>query len=476
MDDESYTVVPAPPIYIRKDLLEEYSRLYRGIRDREDMVTWRTLIVKIKLLLGSRDPEHKRLPSGTKRKANKLVMTLVKDTYLEILTPEIFYALGYQVPKNRVGKIDVLLFNGRHNSEPLLWTLADKYRQEGKSVAVVNPVGHYNDGQSRTLVMEKLISKVDKLIIIASTQIKYGGSLTVLANVIRTLRNPAFSRKINSVNVVIPMFGGSRGHRISQSDEIGYEILEAIFNAKVLSLTTGDVIRKIRKDTKKVPKVKFFSIDIHSRDYPAEVFGKSGFPFISINPSFVFADEIHKLLDNKKLLHLPIRVVSCDRGAELRTEALAERLINHPENSINEVDIIYIEKKRITAGVTTEAKICKISRWSLGKKGRVDKKTVMKMNSRKELYKEFVLIYSDDMIDTGGTAKKDLKLLAGKFPNARFKVFTATHPVLSKGTGVLDEIEVDKFLLGNTLNVKEVWEHPKAVKLDMAPAIFEELR
>ena len=100
----------------------------------------------------------------------------------------------------------------------------------------------------------------------------------------------------------------------------------------------------------------------------------------------------------------------------------------------------------------------------------------MKMNSRKELYKEFVLIYSDDMIDTGGTAKKDLKLLAGKFPNARFKVFTATHPVLSKGTGVLDEIEVDKFLLGNTLNVKEVWEHPKAVKLDMAPAIFEELR
>ena len=64
------------------------------------------------------------------------------------------------------------------------------------------------------------------------------------------------------------------------------------------------------------------------------------------------------------------------------------------------------------------------------------------------------------MIDTGGTAEKDLKFISGFYPNCVLKIFVATHPVLSKGFSAIKKIGADIYILGNTLN----WEGLSDVK------------
>jgi phosphoribosylpyrophosphate synthetase len=122
---------------------------------------------------------------------------------------------------------------------------------------------------------------------------------------------------------------------------------------------------------------------------------------------------------------------------------------------------------RKKAGKVTDAFIEKISEWKL-EKGELVKR---KLRIKKRDFSEHVLFYSDDMIDTGGTAAKDIELLSTYYPNSRLKVFCATHPVLSKGLGALETIGVDVYLLGNTLNLEGLWESPGVYMVNMASAI-----
>lgn len=84
--------IPAPKIKIDKTLLEKYADLYRGIRDRKDTVSWRTLIVSIRELLGEKYPDYKKV------------------SHREPLIPEIEYAVGIRSLVGRGGSdLDLLL-------------------------------------------------------------------------------------------------------------------------------------------------------------------------------------------------------------------------------------------------------------------------------------------------------------------------------------------------------------------------------
>lgn len=465
--------VPAPPIPIKKELLEEYARLYKGIRSRKDTVTWRTFIITTKRLLGAKIPEIKPLQKSKLNRARKLVGILTKRTYMEKLTPEIMYSLGLRGMGGRKPEdLDYLLVNGRHFPEPLLWALADYVKGKGKSVAVINPVGHYNDGQTRVIGPAVLTRKVRKLVVLASTQAKQGGSISVLSNVIRIIRNKDFTDRVEEIDIVLPMFGGSRGHRIGQSEKVGFEVMEAGFNAKLLSLPTRDLLEKLNRETNKIPKVRFFSIDIHDDLYPAKVFKEEGFDFISIDPSSIFAEEIITLIKNKKYRKFPIRIAACDEGAIPRTENLARRILSLGGRSLKDLQIIYLDKKRIRAGIVSAVKFKKIEKWSKDRKK--IKKRSLKI-PQKPIMSRFIFVYSDDMIDTGGTAQKDIEYISSIFPNPIQKIFIATHPVFSKGFSAIKRIGADIYFVGNTLGYDGLSEIRGVRVVDMAPAIYKEI-
>src|SRR3989339_882742 len=246
--------IPAPNVKIDKSLLEKYADLYRGIRDRKDTVSWRTLIISIRELLGEKYPDYKKVSHRFHTKGRKLIQLLVNKTYLEPLIPEIEYAVGIRGSVGRGGTdLDLLLLSGRHFPEPILWTLADYAKSLGQNVSVINPVGHYNDGQTRVVGPYKYFRKIKNLIILASTQSKLGGSVSVLANVIKLIRNCDLAKRIEKVEVIIPMFGGSRGHRFGQSQEAGYEVMEAGFNAQMLALITEDILKRLKNEIKNLP-------------------------------------------------------------------------------------------------------------------------------------------------------------------------------------------------------------------------------
>jgi phosphoribosylpyrophosphate synthetase len=462
--------VPAPPIRIKKELLEEYARLYKGIRNREDMVSWRTLIVTCRKLLGVADPDYKPVRKLKLAQSKKLVAFLIKKTYLEPLFFEIVYALGLRNLKNRKkADLDYLLLNGKHYPEPLLWNLADYLKEKGKSVAVVNPVGHYNDGQTRVVGPSLIFGKVNKVVILTSTQTKFGGSVSVLSNVIRLLRNPRLAEKVKEVDVVIPMFGGSRGHRLGQSEDVGFEVMEAGFNAKLISLPTEDLQEKLSKEINNLPKFRFFSLDIHNSLYPDKIFKDEGFDFISIDPTREIVAEIIEYLQRRHTQGIPVKVVACDIGAVPRTENFAKNLLGLLESKNKQLQIICIEKKRRQAGVVSSAKISKIEEWKK-EGGKIEKKR-MRIPKKSSL-KESILIYSDDMVDTGGTAEKDLNYLSGVYPNCIMKIFVATHPVLSMGLSAFKRVGADVYFVGNSLNIEGLSDQVNVRLVDLAPSIY----
>lgn len=466
--------VPVPPIRIKTELFEEYAKLYRGIRNREDTVSWRTLIVTIKKLLGVIDEDYKPVSKLKLTQSKKLITLLIKDTYLEPLFFEIMYALGIKkVQKFNKTNLDYLLINGRHYPEPLLWNLADYLKGINKNVAVVNPVGHYNDGQTRVVGPSKMFGKVNKVVILASTQTKFGGSVSVLSNVIRLLRNPDFAKNVNEVDVVIPMFGGSRGHRLGQSAEVGFEVMEAAFNAKLISLPTEDLLERLSKEVKKLPKFRFFSIDIHNNLYPDKVFNDEGFDFISINPALKISEDVIVYINRRRLQNTPIKVVACDTGAIDRTENFSKNLLDLLKPKNKKLQIIYIEKKRLQAGVVASAKIGKIEEWKKVGKTIVKRKIQI---PKKSSLKESVIIYSDDMIDTGGTAEKDLKYLSKIYPNCILKIFVATHPVLSKGLVAFKTIGADVYFVGNTLDTTGLSEQSNVQIVNLASSIYTAIK
>jgi phosphoribosylpyrophosphate synthetase len=450
---------------------KEAKDLYKSIRSRRDILSWRTFVIEIKKILGSKNPEFEPFPNSKLNKAENFVCWLVKNSLLEDMQPEILFALGFDIKFDKKRMIDVLIFNAHHEPEPILWKLADSSKREGKKVALVNPVGHYNDMQTRILSPCCLFAKVEKLLIVSSTQEMYGGSIRTLANVIRTVRNLKFAQHIKEIDVVIPMFGGSRGHRLGQGEEVGYEVMEAVFNAKVLALTTKDVLEQLRVESvgKQVPLVRFFSVDIHNSEYPFKTFKNEGFEFISINPAEQIANIVYDLVREKKLIKYKLKIVACDRGARPRTEKLAYELITNPDNTIEQLDVVYFVKKRKQAGIVESVRLDKLVRWKI-LNGKIIKESADMRKDRKD--EKCVLIYSDDMIDTGGTAAKDIEFLKTYYPNIQFSIFAATHPVLSKSTKVLDAINANMFLVGNTLDPRGLKNHSKVKIVDVSEAII----
>jgi len=457
------------PDFISDESRPVYKRLYFGLRDEEDPVTWRTTIVDLRRLLGLEQPDWEALKEEEFGKAVQLAGRLIKGTWMEALMPEVLTTLGFGTLIERtVGRLDSLFLNGRHLPEPLLYRLADEWRKEGE-VAVVNPVGHYQDGETRIVGLH-LVREIERLVIMASTQTRYGGSYEVLARVMGLLRNREFSSKVGELDIVIPMFGGSRGHRLGQDTKLGYEVLEAKVNARFLALVLNDIYRRLRDSgAQDLPRARFISVDIHNLDYPPSVFEKYGFEFVNANPAPELAGAVCCEVKNGGLGALPMKVLSLDKGAIPRTEKIVEALLLDPQNGTSYIDMVYIENIRLVAGRVKEARVVKVEMWFCAENGEIKIKNLEMLGQDGAFNEECVVVFSDDMLDTGGTARENEEIAERLYPGARLKIFTATHAVLSKGKRALDRVGADVYIFGNTLKVQ--LEDPRVKIVDVAPAI-----
>jgi phosphoribosylpyrophosphate synthetase len=460
---------------------ESLTKLYDGLRSRPDPITWRTMVVDARFILGAKEkPEFER-PTASYLEAKTLVERLTEETYLQGLRQEILYSLGYReqvLREEREGALDALLLNGRQNPpDELFWALADHLAGQGRKIAAINSVGHYNDGQGRVIAPPLLLKEVKNCVILASTQKMYGGDPDVLEDVIGTLRSPAFTAQIDNVYVGNPMFGGSRGHRPGQADEIGYEVLEVNSESQKLALYTRDVLRQVKKDCRgRVPKVTFLTVDIHNNKLPGGEFRKHGFKFVSVNPARELAQETCRVIKEKNLADLPLKVIACDKGAIPRTEAFVRTILTYGLNHTEFIDVVYVEKDRPRAGEVAKAEIAGVTRFA--KDG--FKISVRKVKSFPTRVVPFVgpcvVVLTDDMLDTGGTNATDFATIVKPvFPNAELKISVGTHPVLSKGLAPLDTIGADVFVLGNTLSPRGLRDHSKVRIVDLAPAIAREI-
>ncbi|MCH7951506.1 hypothetical protein IH980_02110 [Patescibacteria group bacterium] len=464
------TVAPIP---LNEELQGVYDGLHFGVRSKGDPVTWRTFVVDLRRLVGVEHPDSQVPPLERFQDASDLVSALVEDTHLEPLVPEILCAIGEfeDLVETTQQGLDALLFNGRHYPEPLLFTLADELSGKDKSVAVVNPVGHYNDWETR-IIAPRVTRPIDHFIIVASTQAEQGGSMEVLTKVIRTIRNPEFARNVQEVDVVIPMFGGSRGHRLGQDERVGYEVLEAIVNPKIPALLTKDFLYQLRQELgDEVPPVRFITVDVHNEEYPRRVFQEEGFEFVSADPTPELAHAAYQELEERGCLHLPLKVIACDKGAIPRTENMARALLFHPKNTLKSVDVIYIDKTRLAAGIIEEAEVVNVERWGFAPAGSVERRLLPVPPVDHPSSEACALLLLDDIFDTGETAAGDMQLAQKHYPNACMKIVAVPNPVLSKGVKALDRVGADVYLFGNTLKQEELLTRADVHTVDMAPAI-----
>lgn len=420
--------------------------------------------------------------------ATGLVEALVTDTFLAPLAPEIFAAVGFPHSRIRESPLDALLLNARHLPEPLLETLASSLLNNDKQVAVVNPVGHYNDKETR-IVGPNLLRRVDHLVLVASTQSQRGGSFEVLSKVLRLLRNPHFTPHIGMVDVVIPMFGGSRGHRLGQDSTVGFEILEAVGNPKLLTLPLKDIYSQLRRELVvdrlthfkfsqaltfllglNLPTVRFITVDIHNAQDPTQEFKDSGFEFVSVDSGPSLAQAAVGEIATRGLNDARLLVVACDGGAITRTECIAEDMLRVDPNR-QFIDVVYIDKTRAEAGVVDKACLACVIRFSKDGWGRIERRELAR--EEYSMDESCVLVFSDDMIDTGGTARTDVSLVGSIFSNHALTLFLATHAVLSKGASALNRIGADVYVLTNSLKPDGLLDHPDVRIVDMAPAIAE---
>ena len=427
-------------------------------------------------VLGSPDPENEP-PTAPFADALKLVSDATENTYMAPLAPEIMYALGYTDLEVPMGHIDTMIISARHGPEEILWNLADHFAiQRGQEVAVINPVGHYKDVEARVLGPRKLFHTVDTAVFLTSTQHMYGGSMSVLIDTMSLLRNEDFTSKINKVAIVIPMFGGSRGHRPGQAKEIGYEVLQADTIPKSLSAIANDILADPRlQKIANLPQISFYSVDIHNKDLPGSTFESRDFEFISIGPESQFAQAIRREINEQMLYGTPIRLVAVDGGALERTEALAAQILLQGANGYRTIDIIEIEKHRITAGEVASAEVKSVIRMSLDG-GKIETER-LDINAL-DLKEEFIRVTSDDMLDTGKSAKKDDVLLDQIMPRSVLKISVVTHPIVSEGLSpALDNTGSDVVIVGNTLTNPELYrDHKHRVRVvDLAPAIGDSL-
>jgi hypothetical protein len=475
-----------------QELTALYEGLYRGLRDREDVVSWRTLTVDLRESLDSPSPKDVPPPIESLEKGRNLVEKLTFGTYMYPLRDEILWALYGSKnehlilpPKESINPIEYLLINGRHKPEPLLWTLADYLKSQGKTVAVMNPIGHYSDGESRTVEFPLLIHPVKKAIIVASTQKREGGDFDLLTETIRAvLRNPNSAYMIENLDVNMPIFGGSRSHTAGQDEEIGYEVRVVIHRPKILTLMVKDIEKCLRENPRVeirkhvlvmrdglliFPHVSFSTVDIHNAELPAKKIPEE-FEFKSISPAKEQAEECLKILIDKKKEKFPCRVISCDEGSDERTNSFARELLKIKEGKLH---IICIDKERSEAGKLKKVEVGGVFECEIDGDGNLVKREIDKDNI--DLREECNLIYIDDMIDSGGTASGEIKLLKRLFEKTKRIIFIASHPVFSKGIKVIDKIGADDYIIGNSLSSKGLEKRKNVRVIDFAPAIAREL-
>jgi hypothetical protein len=481
---------PTPENEIRR---QKFDGLMEGLRNKEDPVTWRTLIVDLRNILGSNNPEWTPPLLERIEPAKVLIKRLTEGTYVEELQSEILwgcfgeYGEEAVLPnKEEISPLDYLLINSRHKSQELIWKTADALKAQGKSVAVINPVGHYNDNQTRMVVPDLLVRPVKHAIFLTSTQNQDGGNVEVLNLTLRALRNPNFAYMIDYAHVFIPMFGGSRGHKPGQAKGLGFEALETIYIPKDIMETIFDIEDSISGPHKYevyshvlsmrsklvFPPVDYSTVDIHNGELPGKKFIEANRKFESLSPALELASECMHVISETPFSKLPKRFIACDEGSRGRTEELAEEILRQGKK---EVEIVYIDKTRIRAGEVADSKVAKIVVWKLNKKGEIVKEELKKEDMK--FKRQCILIYVDDMIDTGKTAAIDDKSVKSIFTNSKYTIFIATHPIFSHDVGeALSRMAgIDTFIVGDTLSNSRFKTYQNIKYVDFGPTIARSL-
>jgi phosphoribosylpyrophosphate synthetase len=473
---------------INPELKDRFYRLHEGIHSREDPVTWRTLGVQFKMIIGLPEKQAEQLPLSPEQfsTARTLVETLIAGSFHAPLAPEIMSALGFSKEliqsEMELPHLEFLIVGGRHLAEPLTFNLADELATTGHSVAFFQPIGHYNDGQRRTVGIPNLLRPVDHLIILGSTQEQYGGNLMSVKKAIRLLSNENFTPQISRVTIVIPMVGSSRSHRPGQADHMGYEIRDASDDPQELASTVHRTMRYLKRYLKKanlpptIPQIRFISIDIHNLELPNEAFSRSRLEFISADPAPEIANAVYQELEGTNLLDLPIKALSCDEGADTRTESLASELLHRSHNHLHQVDVVHMRKTRSAAGKIEKTWIDYVERWTLQADDSIDKQILPVPSPENPSTETCILVFNDDIGDTMGTGENDTNFANQAFPAAIHKIFAFTHPVVSQGIKNLDRVHADRIFAGNTLNPPGLADHPKVKIVDLAPTIARALR
>lgn len=454
---------------------EIYRLLFEGVRSKVDPVTWRTLIITSRVMLGSiKDPDNVT-PEIEGDELDQLAYTLLSESWLEPMMPEYMADVSGIKPINKLPSIKTLLINGRHMPEPLIFTLADKLDDD---VAVVNPVGHYNDEETRILV-PGLLRPVKKLVVVASTQAQRGGSYEVLDKVCSSVGIPAFAPYIEDMMVLIPMAGGSRGHRDGQN--FGGEVREATFNPHTLALVMDEVRTIHRRDYQKDLKIRFASVDIHHDQSFRDAFEAMEFEFMNIDSAKVLARGVLKhVLDKRKELgdvELTHRFIACDQGAVQRTQNLVREVLRLAKEAglvLGPVELVYLRKNRI-GGKVERVWVNKVESCELREDEELRLSLVSKPILSRPIEGATFAHFSDDMLDTGSTLKNDTKKIQRYYPGVLASDLAATHAVLSKGPGVLDSIGIDRYIFTNTLAPDGLTQRDDIEIVDVSPAIVEVL-
>jgi phosphoribosylpyrophosphate synthetase len=462
--------------------------LKNGIRNELDPVTTRTLIVTLNELNGSPDPEWEDAAPEKFNQAVEQVVDLTQDTFLQPLRREFLMSMGY--PQNKVierlrefgeseyDEIDWLFLNGRHFPEPLLYKAAREAQKYGGKVAAINTVGHHGDNETRTIPPTFWRHPIGDAVMIASTQHQQGGSLGTVGNVMFTVDNPEFVSCTKRLHVVMPMFGGSRSHRIGQSRKIGREKLGAEFNAELLSGVANNILVSLRNggvEEVDLPEMKFYSVDIHNDELPAKTFKKWGYEFVSISPAPELADAATDYLEKKEWHKQRLRFVACDHGSVKRTEVMVEAFKDkylEKYGELPEIEIVYMDKKR-KKGRVEEVSIEKIVNWKFVD-GVWEKQKCDLENFNRD--KDGITILVDDMVDTCGTASEDITLMRVASPKENGWLFIGTHAVLSKGVRSLDKLNVDQIFITNTLNPEGLDHRGDLTVVDVSKSIVRTIK
>ncbi len=453
---------------------KQWEEIFLGVRNRGDPMYWRGMVVGMRKLLGASDPEWLPANEDKYERAKVMVAELVRGTHMKHLTEEILLALGYERKVKIEGNepLDVLMVSGRIGVEPVLFDMADELELRGERVGVLQPVGVYSDQQPR-VVMANMLREVGKMVMVASTQVQRGGRVDVLNTVLRVMRNRDLAAKVGSLDILIPMFGGSRGDKEAQDQLVGWEALELKSNTQQITAMMQRIMSGLEEKNSggKMPWVRFATVDVHNPEAVAAEFAEEGFELINILPGRELARAVWRNLQEKDLDGLPVRVVICDEGAIPRGEYFAGCLLEAMLVSRASVDVVYLDKTRITAGLVEEARILRVATW------RVENgELVCEERGAEDVFEEeCVVVETDDMLDGGTTAKTDTRLVRKVHRKVRWLVFVGTHPVSSKGVGVLDGLGIDQFVFGNTLNVSGLKEKKNVEIVDVSPAVIRAL-